>query len=73
MTFPIALLTQLAAGLVQGPISKVLEAYVSDLELRRKLAAELESRTIDYLAKSEELGSGVILAEVKSEHWLTRS
>ena len=73
MAFPLALAAQLAMGLFQGPVTKALEAYVSDLELRRKLAAELEQQTLAYLSKSAELGAGVVLAEVQSEHWLTRS
>lgn len=60
-------------GLIQGPVMKALDAYVSDLELRRKLAAELEQSTIAYFTKSAELGANVVMAEVQSEHWLTRS
>ena len=73
MVFPVALATELAVGLFQGPVTKALDAYVSDLELRRKLAAELEQQTLVYLSKSAELGTGVVMAEVQSEHWLTRS
>jgi hypothetical protein len=70
---PMAVAAQLAMGLVQGPVMKALEAYVSDLELRRKLAAELEQQTLTYLTRSAELGANVVMAEVQSEHWLTRS
>ena len=73
MAFPVAFAAQLAMGLFNGPVSRILEAYVTDLELRRKLAAELEQQTLAYLSKSAELGTGVVLAEVQSEHWLTRS
>ncbi len=73
MVFPLALAAQLAAGLFNGPFTKILDAYVSDLELRRKLAAEIEQQTLAYLSKSAELGSAVVLAEVQSEHWLTRN
>ena len=73
MVFPVALAAQLAVGLFQGPVTKALEALVSDLELRRKLAAELEQQVMAYMSKSAELGAGVVLAEVQSEHWLTRS
>ncbi len=73
MVFPVAVAAQLAMGLVQGPLMKALEAYVSDLELRRKLAAELEQQTLTYFTKTAELGAGVVMAEVQSEHWLTRS
>ena len=73
MALPIAFLAQAVFGLLQGPLAKVLDSYVSDLELRRKLAAELETQFLAHLGKSAELGAGVVLAEVNSEHWLTRS
>ncbi len=73
MALPLALVGQLAAGLVNGPIAKLLDAHVSDLELRRKLAAELEQQEMTHLAKSAELGAGIVMAEIKSELWLTRS
>ena len=73
MVFPVAIAAQLAMGLVQGPVTKILDAYVSDLELRRKLAAELEQQTLSYLSRTAELGAGVVMAEVQSEHWLSRS
>lgn len=73
MALPLALVTQIATGLVQGPLNKVLDAYVSDLELRRKLAAELEQQFMAHLNKATELGASVVLAETQSEHWLTRS
>jgi len=73
MVLPIALVAQIAAGLVQGPLTKVLDAYIADTELRRKLAAELETQVLNHLGKSAELGAGVVMAETQSEHWLTRS
>ena len=73
MVLPLALVAQIAGGLVQGPLNKVLDAYISDTELRRKLAAELETQFMTHLSKSNELGAGIVLAETQSEHWLTRS
>ena len=73
MVLPLALVAQIAAGLVRGPLTKVLDAYISDTELRRKLAAELETQFMSHLSKSAELGANVVLAETQSEHWLTRS
>jgi hypothetical protein len=64
---------QLAMGLVQGPIARILEAYVADLTLRRKLAAEIEQQVMAHLTRTAELGQQVVLAEVQSEHWLSRS
>ena len=70
---PVAMAAQLALGLVQGPLGKILDAYVSDVELRRKLAAEIEQQTLGYFARTAELGAGVVMAETHSEHWLSRS
>lgn len=73
MTFPMTLAARLALGLLNGPITRILDAHVQDTELRRKLAAEFEQQTLAHLARATELGSAVVLAEVQSEHWLTRS
>lgn len=73
MTLPLALVAELAMGLVQGPLSRVLENHVSDLELRQKIAAELKQETLSYVSKSADLGTGIVLAEAQSEHWFTRS
>lgn len=70
---PVAMAAQLALGLVQGPLGKILDAYVSDVELRRKLAAEIEQQTLGYLTRSAELGADVVMAETTSDHWLSRS
>jgi hypothetical protein len=70
---PASFIAQTVLGLVEGPLAKVLDAYVSDLELRRKLAAELETQFLAHLTKTAELGAGVVLAEANSAHWLTRS
>jgi hypothetical protein len=66
-------LPAIVASLMAGPINKIIEGYVSDLELRRKLKAELEMSLVSHLGKSLELEQAVVLAEIKSEHWLTRS
>ena len=73
MVLPLALIAQIATGLLRGPLTKVLDAHVADVELRRKLAAELETQFMAHLGKSAELGAGIVLTEIKSEHWLTRS
>ena len=73
MALPVALILNLVSGLMSGPISKVLDAYVKDQELRRKLEADLQGKLTEHLGKSEELGQAVVLAEIKSEDWLTRS
>jgi hypothetical protein len=73
MALPVALIFNLVTGLMGGPISKVLDAYVKDVELRRKLEADLQGKLTEHLGKSEELGQAVVLAEIKSEDWLTRN
>ena len=73
MPIPFALITSAVTSLMNGPLTKIIESYVSDLELRRKLQAELETSLISHLGKSLELQQAVVLAEVKSEHWLTRN
>jgi hypothetical protein len=73
MALPVALILNLVTGLMSGPISKVLDAYVKDVELRRRLEADLQGKLTEHLGKSEELGQAVVLAEIKSEDWLTRN
>jgi hypothetical protein len=73
MTFPMGVAAGLARGLVEGPVMKLLEAHIADQELRRKLAAELEKQAVNYFTRGAELGAGVVMAEVQSEHWLSRS
>jgi Holin of 3TMs, for gene-transfer release len=73
MLIPATLIASAVSGLVNGPLNKIIESYVSDLELRRKLAAELETNMLTHLGKSLELQQAIVLAEVKSEYWLTRS
>ena len=71
--FPVAVAAQLALGLVQGPLTKILDAYISDAELKQKLAAEIERQTLGFFQRTAELGAGVVMAETNSEHWLSRS
>lgn len=73
MALPLVLVAQTLFALFKGPLAKVLESYVADVELRRKLAAELETQFLAQAGKSAELGAGIVLEEVRSEHWLTRS
>lgn len=73
MPIPAMLLLNMVTGLMRGPVNKVLDAYVSDLELRRKLAAEMETRLTEHMGHALELEQAVVLAEVNSDHWLTRS
>ena len=73
MALPAALIFNLVTGLMSGPITKALDAFVKDQELRRKLEADLQGKLTEHLGKSEELGQTVVLAEIKSEDWLTRN
>ena len=70
---PLLPVVGMVMGLIKGPLARVLESYVSDLELRRRLQAELETQFLTELGKSQELAAGIVTAEVTSEHWLTRS
>ena len=73
MAIPITLLVNAVSSLVAGPIAKMLEAHIQDVQLRRKLEADIQTRMIDHLGKELGLGQAVVMAEVQSEHWLTRS
>lgn len=73
MVFSAALATKLAMGLVNGPLAKILEAHVADEAVRTKLAAELEQKLLAHLTREAELGQAVVMAEIQSEHWLSRS
>ena len=73
MALPAALILNIATGLMNGPVSKAFDAIVKDQELRRKLEADLQGKLTEHLGKTEELQQAIILAEIKSEHWLTRS
>jgi hypothetical protein len=67
------LIMQLVGTIMSGPIDKLIDTYVQDLGLRRKLKAEIETNLLTHLGKSLELEQAVVLAELKSEDWLTRS
>lgn len=73
MTLPLGMAAGLARGLIEGPVMKLLDAHIADQTLRRTLAAELEKQAVGYFTRNAELGAGVVLAEVQSEHWLSRS
>jgi Holin of 3TMs, for gene-transfer release len=73
MALPAALILSLATGLMNGPVSKALDALVKDQELRRRLESELQGKLADHLGKTDELEQAIVLAEINSEHWLTRS
>jgi hypothetical protein len=73
MVIPATLAAKLAMGLVNGPLMTFIEAHVADQSLRRKLAAEMEQQVLAHLTRTAELGRDVVMAEVQSEHWLSRS
>jgi Holin of 3TMs, for gene-transfer release len=73
MVLPVGLIVSLVTGVMNGPVSKVLDALIKDQELRRKLQSELEAKLTEHLGKTQELEQAIVLAEIKSEHWLTRS
>ena len=67
-----ALIMSAVSAIMSGPLDKLIDSYVQDLELRRKLKAELETNLLTHLGKSLELEQAIVLAEIKSEDWLTR-
>jgi hypothetical protein len=70
---PAVLIVELVAGLMKGPITQVLEGFIKDKATRQQLEADLKVRLTDHLAGTVALQQQVVLAEVNSEHWLTRS
>jgi hypothetical protein len=73
MALPAALILNMVTGLMSGPVNKVLDGFIKDQELKRKLESELQSKLTEHLGKTQELEQAIVLAEIKSEHWLTRS
>lgn len=71
--FPVSVIANIVTGLLNGPLSKALDAFIKDVELRRKLQSELEQVLLVHLGKALEQEASIVLAEVKSEYWLTRS
>lgn len=71
--FPVSVIANIVTGLLNGPLSKALDAFIKDVELRRKLQGELEQVLLTHLGKALEQEAAIVLAEVKSEYWLTRS
>ncbi len=73
MVFSASLAAKLAMGLVNGPLAKILESHIADEALRTRLAAEMEQKLLSHLTRTAELGQSIVMAEVQSEHWLSRS
>ena len=73
MALPLPLIINLVSSLMSGPINNLLDAHIKDAELRKKLQAELELKLTDHLGKSLELEQAIVLAEIRSEHWLSYS
>lgn len=73
MAIPMTLIANLVSGLMAGPLTKVLDAYIKDTELRRKLEADLQARLVEHLGREMALQQSVVLAEIASDSWLTKS
>ncbi len=73
MSLTVALVAKIVTSLMAGPVGSLLAAHVKDVELRRKLETELQGRLLEEIGKEVALAQSVVLAEVQSEHWLTRS
>jgi Holin of 3TMs, for gene-transfer release len=68
-----SIVSGLVNSILNGPVNKALEGFIKDVELRRKLQAELEARLTEHADKALALEKDVVMAEVQSEHWLSRS
>jgi Holin of 3TMs, for gene-transfer release len=73
MPIAASLIFNAVTSLMAGPVSKLLDAYIQDQELRRKLAAELQTQLVDNLGKSLALEQSIVLAEIQSDNWLTKT
>jgi hypothetical protein len=71
--FPVLTIVQAALALWRGPLSKILETHVADQELRARLSAEIEASLAQQLGKGFEAQANVVMSEIRSDHWLTRS
>jgi hypothetical protein len=69
--FPVVSLITTVISLLKGPLGAVIDHYISDLEVRQKLKAEIETSLMDTLAKAADAEGNVIIAEINSSHWLT--
>jgi hypothetical protein len=73
MVLPVALITGLLRSVLGGTLSTIIDAYVSDLELRRKIKADLDHAPIEEFGELLSAQRDVVLAKVNSQSWLTRS
>ncbi|MBL8790219.1 MAG: hypothetical protein JNM45_06945 [Rhizobiales bacterium] len=73
MPIPVPLVTNLVGSLMSGPVNKILDAYIADTELRRKLEADFKTRLVEHLGREEALQQSAVLAEIGSDSWLTKT
>jgi hypothetical protein len=73
MLIPIGILTGLLRTFLGGPLSKIIDSYIGDLELRRKIKAELDHALLEDFGTLITAQRDAVIAEVTSESWLTRS
>lgn len=73
MAIPATMIMNIVTGLMAGPVTRILDAYIKDTELRRKLEAELNTQIIAHLGKEQALQQSIVLAEINSDTWLTRT
>jgi hypothetical protein len=67
------MITSIVSSLMGGPVTRILDAYIKDTELRRKLEADLHARLVEHLGKEMALEQSIILAEIGSDSWLTKT
>jgi len=73
MAIPLTMIMNIVTGLMGGPVNKILDAYIKDTELRRKLAADLQTQIIAHFGKEQALEQSIVLAEINSDTWLTKT
>jgi hypothetical protein len=73
MAIPVALISNIVGSLMGGPVGKILDAYIKDTELRRRLEADLQARLVEHLGREMTLQQSAILAEINSDAWLTKT
>lgn len=58
-------------GLLGGPVAKIIDKVVPDKDMAQKLKHEIQIEAITNRHEIEKVAGDIILAEAKSEHWLT--
>ena len=66
-------LTPMLGRIAAGPILEIVDKLVPDADLKRRLRSEIKGRLVDRDMALVAARRSVVLAEIASESWLTRS